>query len=221
MVIVPRLQIEEPVEDKVPEASTADDYQPKVRDVNKRWKRARRWRNRLTGALMLLVTVAVALPYVLAAAGVDGSKLLFGYIPEQFDAVGNIIYAVKTSISLDWTGDAVARLWIQCVPSLILATGILGIAINLIKSLLGVFGVIKPKKYIAGAVWYLIAVIVILVLSLLGSETLGVERIDFVADFIYGYKSSELFSLIVFAAGNAAAAVLAEKINPERTGYTR
>lgn len=55
--------------------------------------------------------------------------------------------------------------------------------------------------------------------SLVGAEAVGIEKIDFINDFIRGFKTSELFSLVVFAAGYFIVSLICTLIDSDRYGY--
>lgn len=220
-VISPTLEIDERGFDKTPEPSTETDLQPKKQDVSKRWKRGRRARNFIAGFIMFIMGALVLLPYILGAVGEALDFLPFKYTLSEFGAIGNVIEAFRLTSELGWAGEPVNEIWIFAVPDLILILGLLFVLINLVKSIAGMCGSVKPKKYALNAVLYLLCVLAVFVASLVGAEAIGVGRIDFMSDFIYGFKTSELFTLLVFAAGNVIAAGACSLINPVRTGYLK
>ena len=59
------------------------------------------------------------------------------------------------------------------------------------------------------------------VASLVGAPSIGVDKIDFMADFIHGFKTSELFTLLTFAAGYVIVCKLIALINRDKCGYLK
>ena len=219
-VIEPTMHIDETKDEMKTEYSTADDFQPKVKDKSKKWKRTKRGKNIVFGFIMLAVTVVVVLPYILSVAGTR-PNLPFKYVPEELNAIGVIVNAIKASIAEGWKGAAVKSAWFHAVPSLVLALGLVFLAFNVIKSLFALLGAVKPVRYVVNSVAYLVCVLTVLVLYLIGVNTLGVPQINFVQDIVKGYKSSELFALIVFALGNLLVAIICTYANKDKLGYIR
>lgn len=219
-VIVPRIEVEkEEEEENVRESTTANDFQPRTEDISKKLKRRKRSKNMIIGIIMLLITTVMLLPYILGAAGVWLEDFPFRYVPRQFGAIHNVVEAFKFTAGEGWTGAAVGEVWIKTVPDLVLIVGIIFLAINFIKSLFSILGTYKPIKYTACATVYLIAVLIVFITALVGADVVGVEKIDFMKDFIHGYKSSELFSLVVFSVGYFAVSLICTLIDSDRYGY--
>ncbi len=221
-VITPRLEYEtagtEHGEDVV---STASDYQPTAPDAGRRWKRKVRTRNLISSLIMLVACAAVVLPFAFAAAGFDPGFIPFKFVPEQFDVISGWIDAFRTTIDLGWKGEAVNAVWVDMVPDMILTVGLLAVLINLIKAVTGLFGAIKPRRYTACAVVYLLSVAALFIAALVGADSIGLGQIDFMDDFIRGWKTSEFFTLFATAGVNVVLAVVCSFITPLRTGYTR
>ena len=102
-VIEPTMHIDEPKDEMKTEYSTADDFQPKVKDKSKKWKRTKRGKNIVFGFIMLAVTIVVVLPYILSVAGTRPS-LPFKYVPEELNAIGGI-EADMTNTPIEFTFD--------------------------------------------------------------------------------------------------------------------
>ena len=219
-VLEPSLHIDEPKDMPSGEISTADDFQPKVKDRSKRWKRQKRGKNIIFGAIMLAITVIVLLPYILAAAG-QNLNLPFKFVPEKLNAIGGLVEAFKSTASYGWTGPEVKAIWLEMVPNLVLMLGIIFLVFNLIKTFCALLGAVKPVKYVANSVIYLVCVLTVLVLYLIGINACGIEQINFVNDFIKGFRTSELFSLVVFALGDVLVSVICTMSNKDRYGYIR
>lgn len=206
-------------EDEEKSSSTAKDFQPKKEDMNTKTKRKKRAKNLVTGIVMFLLSLVILLPYILGVVDAQVQKLPFKFVPEQFDAIGNLISAFKTTASLGWKGEEVNAIWVNAVPSLVLVLGILFVLFNVIKSMFAMFAGVKPVKYAANSFVYLVCVLVIFIMALVGVPVMGIDKIDFVQDFIYGYKTSELFSLVVFAVGYFVISGIISLINREKKGY--
>lgn len=219
-VLEPSLHIDEPKDSPSGEISTADDFQPKVRDKSKKWKRQKRGKNIVFGAIMLAISVIVLLPYILAAAG-QNINLPFKYVPSELNAIGNLIEAFKTTASYGWKGPELKAVWLGAVPSLVLILGIIFLLFNLIKSFCALLGAVKPVKYIVNAIVYLVCVLTILVFYLIGIGAFGINQINFVNDFIKAYSTSELFSLVIFAFGNLLVSLLCTLLNKDKLGYIK
>lgn len=218
-VIEPHLSVDEPKEDKR-EVSTADDFQPRREEANKKWKRQKRAKNMIAGAIAIVVSVVVLLPYILGAIGTKVSAP-FRFSLESYNVVGKWISAFKQTAALGWKGDGIKEIWLSAVPSMILTIGILAVLINAIKSLFALFGAIKPVKYGWGAFVNLVCVLAIFVASLVGAPAIGIDKIDFMADFIHGFKASELFTLMAFGAGYTVICALLSLVNRDKFGYLK
>lgn len=221
-VITPRIEVEEQDQGEFSrDTTTVGDFQPKKEDVSKKWKRSKRSKNMILGIVMLIITVLVVLPYILGAVGVWLNDFAFRYVPKDFGALHNIVEAFKTTAANGWHGDAVNEVWIKAVPSLILLFGILFLTINLIKSMVAILATHKPVKYTVGATVYLFTVLAVFIASLVGASAIGVEKISFIDDFIHGFRTSELFSLIVFAAGYFVVSLVCTLLGADKYGYLK
>lgn len=229
-VISPSLKIDTPTEEAPAAAtvSTANDFQPKKKDVSKKWKRRRRSKNLALGIVMLLLSAAVLLQYILGAvdAALDVgivNKLNSWHvilIPVHLGALDNIVDTVRLCINNGW-GNVAKDALVACVPSFMLAVGLVAVFINLIKALTGLFGAVKPRRYFPAALVYLIMALAVLIIYLIGAPALGVEKIDFVKDVIKGYQTSELFGILVFALGYFVISVVCTWISSEKYGYLK
>ena len=217
-VIEPTMQIDEPKDEMPTEYSTVDDFQPKVKDKSKRWKRTKRGKNIVFGVIMLIATMCVFLPFILAATGTT-VKLPLKFVPEKLNAIGVVVDAIRTSIAKGWTSQEAKSAWLTSVPSLVLILGLVFIAFNLFKSICALLGAVKPVKYVFNSLTYLICVFAVLVLYLIGVNAIGVEPINFVRDFFKGFRTSELFAMIVLAVGNLIIAIICTYANKDRLGY--
>lgn len=200
--------------------STVDDVQPKREEVNKKWKRGKRAKNMASGIIALVASVAVLLPYVFAAVGASFNAP-FKMVFDKFNVVSNLVSAFKNTAQLGWSGSEVGAIWVSAVPSLILTIGILCVLINAIKSCFAIFGAVKPVKFARGAIVNLLCVLAIFVASLAGASAIGIEQIDLINDFIHGYASSELFTLVVFGAAYVVLCTVSAIINRDKCGYLK
>lgn len=221
-VISPQLKIDVPEgdRDKV-DVSTEDDFQPRKKDVSKRWKRRRRATNVTLGAIMLAFSIVALLPYILGACNVFPKAAGFIFVPQKLGALKNLIDAFRLSVANNFKGAAVKQCWANCVPDIMLTVGVLAVFVNMIKSVLGVFGAIKPKNYFLPALIYLLMALGVLIVYLVGAPSIGVERIDFVKDFIKGYATSELFGITIFALGYFLASAVCSALATEKYGYLK
>lgn len=218
-ILQPSLEVEQ-TEDEAPQISSARDFQPKKKDINKRWKRSFRWKNFFVGVAMLLISALIILPYILGLFGIEVKFLPFKYVPTQFNAVDNIVDAFDKTVKLGWKGSEVNEIWLKSVPDIILAVGLLFIVFNLVKSVICMFGVVKPRKYLINASIYFLCVLALFIAALVGASAIGLEKIDFMKDFINGWKTSEFFTLLVLSAANIVFAIVCSLITPQRSGYT-
>lgn len=219
-IVEPQILVDEPShDDNLLKESTEKDFQPKKKDVSKRWKRLRRGKNITFGLIMFLGSAVVILPYLLGIFHETFAFLPFKYVPSNFSAINNIIETFKVTVANGWTGEIVNTAWINAVPSLILIIGILSLAINMIKSVFSMVIAVKPVKYTSNSFVYLLSVLAIFIASLVGAEQIGIAKIDFLADFIYGYQSSELFSMMMFAFGYLLVALICTWLNSDKSGY--
>lgn len=208
-VLRPSLEIDEP-QDVSQDYSTVDDFQPKAKDVGKTWKRRKRGKNFICGLLMLLTEAIVVLPYLFAVFGVKIDFLPFKYVLDDYNAIGHIV-------DFATNGGKFALI----VPDLILAVGLLFILVNIVKSLTGICGAVKVRKYATCSVLYFIFVAILFVIALVGADSLGVGKIDFMQDVIHGYATSEWFTLFATAVFGIIMSVICSFINPDKSGYTR
>lgn len=221
-VIEPQIVTNEPAGDDAlaAEHSTKDDFQPKKEDANKKWKRGKRARNMITGSIVFLVSLVVILPYVLSAVkvNIDASFVLAS---DKMNVIGHFVGAFETSAELGWQGEAVLLIWKCMIPDIILTIGILAVLFNVIKSIFAIFGAVKQIHYIIESIVYLLCVLCIFIAALVGAEAIGIEKIDFVKDFIQGYKTCYLFTMLVFGAGYVLVSALCCVINRDKYGYLK
>lgn len=222
-VVVPKLEYRDSESARGEEetVSTASDYQPTEKDAGRRWKRAVRTRNFVSGVIMLVATAVALLPFALAAADVSTDFLPFKFVPERFDVISGWIDAFKRTAALGWSGEEVKTIWLYMVPNMILTVGIIALVVNLVKSIIGLCGAIRPKRYTSGAVVFLLSVVAVFIAALVGAENVGLPQMDFMNDFIYGWNTSEFFTLFAVGLFDAICALICSFITPQRTGYTR
>lgn len=220
-VIAPSLDYPDAHRETDMPSSTARDYQPEEKDVNKKWKRTARNKNMVAGVVMLIASAAAIVPFLLAFFSVNGGSLPFKYIPEQFNVVRHWVDAFSRTAALGWKGDEVNTIWLYMVPDIIVSVGIIGIVANLVQSVFGIFGAIKPARYLFGAALFALAAIAVFVTALVGAEDIGVTRIDLAQDFVANWKTCEYVTLFFIAGLNLVCATVSAVIAPQRTGYTR
>lgn len=220
-IIQPHIEIDEPENENIRPTTTENDFQPKTEDKSKKWKRRKRTKNAVLGSIMLFITLVMVLPYILGAVGVWAEDLPFRFVPRQFGAFNNIVEAFELTAELGWKGELVNAIWVNTVPSLVLLLGIICLATNLVKSVFSIFFAVKPVKYLADSVIYLFCVLAMFIASLVGAEVIGIEKIDFIEDFIKGYQTSEMFSLVLFAVGYFLVSLVCTLVNSDKNGYIK
>ena len=198
--------------------STVDDFQPKKRDVSKRATRTKRTKNIICGIFMLLFTAAAVLPYIFGVCNLKiTNPIILSFT--KFDIFGHLISLIKGCIGAD-KSTLISNL-LHMVPYAILLVGLLGLAANVIKALIGIFGAKRPMKYALSALIYLISTIIIFIMALVGVGRVGIEKIDFMKDFVYGYSSSEYVTMLGIAIIYFIIAVIIKIANPEKSGYLK
>ncbi len=208
-VLRPSLEIDEP-QDVGQTYSTVDDFQPKAKDAGKTWKRRKRGKNFVCGLLMLITEAILVLPYLFAVFGVKTDFLPFVYVLDDYNAIGHIVNFASG-------GGNFALI----VPDLILCVGLLFVLVNIVKSITGIFGGVKVRKYGTCSVLYFVFVAILFVISLVGADSLGVEKIDFMQDVIHGWQTSEWFTLFATATFGIIMSIICSFINPDKSGYIR
>lgn len=193
-VLTPSLSVEETREER---ESTADDFQPKPEDRYAKLARRRTFKHMWVSWVMLALSLLTLAPYILSVAGVKPS-LPIKVVPERFDVIGNLIEAFEISAKNGFKGADVNAVWLKCVPSIIIAIGLLFVIFNAIKSVFGIFGSTCSKRFLLGGSIYLIAIACVLVMSLVGVESVGIEKVN-ALDIIKNAKGEEL----AFEAGMA------------------
>lgn len=201
--------------------NTSNDFQPRKQDISKKSTRRKRSKNIIIGSIMLALTVVVVLPFILGAAGVWLDKMPFVYVPRQYGALYRIVEAIKVSFRFGWKGGVVGQAWLSCVPSIVLLVGILALAVNLLKSAIALFGSVKPINYVAGATIYLLSVLVDFVIAIVGFSLIGVEKMDFMQDFIHGFRTNEFFSLLVFSVAYFVISFVCTWADSDKYGYLK
>jgi len=217
-ILAPRIVVNEPQDEDTKGASTAKDFQPKKEDISKKWKREKRFKNLIVGSIMFIFSFIVILPYILEAAGatLDWGVMM---LPEKYSIIRNLINTFSISIENNWTGYVVGDAWIMSIKDIIVLVGFIFILINIIKSLYSMFASIKPVRYMFGAFMYFASIVIVFVASLVGAPEIGIDRIYFLRDFIYGYSTCEYFILIIFSAGYFIVSAICTLINSNKNGY--
>lgn len=219
LVIVPTLAV--PKGENVDERNTAPDYQPEAKDVNKKWKRGVRTRSFVAGLVMFLASAVVLLPFLLAYFSVAADSLPLKYVFERFDVLGHIVEAFRATAELGWKGAEVNAIWQATVPEILLAAGIIAVTVNLIKSVVGMCGSLHPKRYMVGAIFFVLTVAAVFVAALVGADAIGLPKMDFMQDFVANWRSNEFVTLFILAGCQLAGAIICMFVTPQRTGYAR
>ncbi len=220
-VLCPSLEADGSRESLV-EPSTAKDFQPKIKDVSRGWKRNRRLKNFFAGLLMLLVTLATLLPFVLSILQEFGANdtLKFMFVPDDRNTVMNIYWAFDSEFGTIWEdGQKVNMLMV--IPDFIIAVGILALLCNLVKSIISMCGAIKVRRFTLCAFIYVITLFIVLALHLIGFEKAGFVKWDFMEDVIHGWQSNEIVGLLITGVVGLICSLFAKLISYEKYGYLR
>lgn len=200
--------------------NTRSDYQPAKEDTTNKWKRQRRALNIVTGAIAFIASLIVLLPYVLGFFGTTASRpIVLSF--STFNSIRELWEGIPKLIQLEFSSHAFNTIMARLVPHIILAIGILAVVVNMIKSVFALLFVKKPVKYTKAAIVNLVCVLIMLIISLVGAPLIGVDKVDFMADIIYGYASSELFTLLAFAVGYTLVGLICSIINRDKYGYLK
>ena len=204
------------------EPSTAKDFQPKIKDVSKRWKRNKRLKNFFAGLIMLLATLATLLPFILSILQEFGANdtLKFMFVPDDRNTVMNIYWAFDAESGTIWQGGMEENLK-MIVPDFIIAVGILALLCNLVKSIVSMCGAIKARRFTLCAMIYVISLLVVLAFHLIGWEAVGFTKWDFMEDVIHGWQSNEIVGLLITGAVGLVISLLVKIISYEKYGYLR
>lgn len=226
-VLLPSLE-SEGTRSQLAETSTAKDFQPKIKDVSKRWKKDKRLRNFFAGFFMLLATVLALLPYILSIAQefTLNTSLKFMAVPDDRNVVMNIYWAFDGENGTIWEvfknfDDPIAENWKAVVPDFIIAVGILFLLYNLLKAIISMCGAIKVRRYTLSSTIYIISLLVVLTFHLIGWEAIGFKKMDFMEDVIRGWQQNEIVGLLITGAIELVFSLLVKIFNHEKYGYLR
>ena len=220
-VLCPSLEADGSRENLV-EPSTAKDFQPKIKDVSRGWKRTKRLKNFFAGLLMLLATVATLLPFILSICQEFGANetLKFMFVPDDRNTVMNIYWAFDSEFGTIWEdGQKVNMLMV--VPDFIIAVGILALLCNFVKSIISMCGAIKVKRFTLCALIYIATLLIVLMFHLIGFEKAGFAKWDFMEDVIHGWQSNEIVGLLITGMVGLICSLFAKLISYEKYGYLR
>lgn len=226
--VVQQYVIEPTIVNKEPEGleaesvseSTKSDYQPKSEDAGNQWKRQKRAKNMISGAIALIASIVLLLPYIFGYTGTQASLPII-IVFDKFNTLSILLDGIKGLAELNWITAEAGAVWKALVPQLILTIGILAVLINVIKAVFALLISRKHIKYTTGAIVNLLCVCAILLASLVGAPSVGIDKVDFVADVIKGYATSELFTLVAFAIGYTIMCAICTYINRDKCGYLK
>ena len=220
-VLCPSLEADGAKENLV-EPSTAKDFQPKIKDVSRGWKRNKRLKNFFAGLLMLLATVATLLPFILSICQEFGANdtLKFMFVPDDRNTVMNIYWAFESEMGTIWEGGREVNMW-MIVPDFIIAVGILALLCNFVKSIISMCGAIKVRRFTLCAFIYVVTLLIVLVFHLIGWEKAGFTKWDFLEDVIHGWQSNEIVGLLITGGIGLVLSFVAKLISYEKYGYLR
>lgn len=219
-VLHPSLEIDSQDPESLVEPSTAKDYQPKIKDVSKRWKRTKRTKNFFSGLIMLLATAVTLLPFIFAYFQIKVDFLPIAYVPEKYNVISNIIWAIQGEAGTVWEAGFQEN-WKLVIPDFILAVGIIFALFNLVKALICMCGTIKVRRFTFCSLMFIGTVLIVLVMNVIGFGSLGIEKMDFMKDFIKGWQTNELVALLMAGAVGFIGSLLVKLINSEKYGYLR
>ena len=215
-VLHPALEIDSQDPESLVEPSTAKDYQPKIKDVSKRWKRTKRTKNFFSGLIMLLATAVTLLPFIFAYFQIKVDFLPIAYVPEKYNVISNIIWAIQGEAGTVWEAGFQEN-WKLVIPDFILAVGIIFALFNLVKALICMCGTIKVRRFTFCSLMFIGTVLIVLVMNVIGFGSLGIEKMD----FIKGWQTNELVALLMAGAVGFIGSLLVKLINSEKYGYLR
>ncbi|MBR2956173.1 MAG: hypothetical protein IKC54_03150 [Clostridia bacterium] len=220
-VLRPSLQIDNHGDpESLAEPSTAKDYQPKIKDVSKRWKRTKRTKNFFSGLIMLLATAVTLLPFIFAYFQIKVDFLPFKYVPDQYNVISNIIWAIQGEQGTVWEA-GFATNWKIVIPDFIIAVGLLFVLCNLVKAIVCMCGTIKVRRFTFCSIAFVTSVLAVFVLSLVGFGQLGIKKIDFMKDVVANWQNNELVALFIAGMVGVVGSLLVKLINSEKYGYLR
>ncbi|MBO5654691.1 MAG: hypothetical protein J6S32_01505 [Clostridia bacterium] len=214
-VLCPSLQSAGESAENLAEPSTAKDFQPKIKDVSKRWKHNRRLRNFFAGLLMLLATAVALLPFILSSVNELGANdtFKFMFVPSTRNTFMNIYNA--------FAGGATGAKVSAAIPDLIIAVGILALVCNLVKSIASMCGAIKVRRFSLCSLIYIIFLLIVLAFHLIGWEAAGFKKWDFMTDVINGWQSNEIVGLLITGGVGLVFSLIVKLISHEKYGYLR
>lgn len=177
-------------------------------------RKASRTKNLIVGFIMLLISIIVLLPFIFSLDAVAGKLVnVFASLPclnfqGSMNAIQNLIVFFSNK------GD-MATIWKSTVPSFLLGLGLLFVVLNILKAFVGILGGVKGRKYVISSLITLGAIAVVIVLQIIGVESIGLPKVDFVQEVVFGWKYSQSFVLIAVGIINALAAVICAVIVPK------
>ena len=226
-VLCPSLEAENG-KSSLAEHSTAKDFQPKIKDVSKRWKKNKRLKNFFAGLIMFLATSLALLPYILSIAQEFGANdaLKFMFVPDDRNVVMNIYWAFDGENGTIWEvfkhfNAPIAENWADVVPDFIIAVGIMFLLYNLLKSIISMCGAIKVRRYALSSSIYVITLLVVLMFHLIGWEAIGFKKMDFMEDLIRNWQQNEIVGLLITGLIELVFSLLVKIFNYEKYGYLR
>lgn len=185
-------------------------------------RKSKRLKNLIAGFVMLLLSVIVILPFIFSMDIVSGSMVnLYSVMPGlNFD--GNInINAIQNLIVFFTNKAEMANIWKSTVPSFVIGFGLVGVALNILKAIIGIIAGVKGRKYIVSSAVTLGFFVLILVMQLIGIDQIGLSKIDFMQEVVFGWKYSQTFVLLVLGLMNFLAACICAIFVPKEPARER
>jgi hypothetical protein len=214
-VLCPSLEAAGDSVENLAEPSTAKDFQPKIKDVSKRWKHNRRLKNFFAGLLMFIATAVALLPFILSSVKELGinDTFKFMFVPSARNTFMNIYNAFE--------GGATGAKVSAAIPDFIIAVGILALVCNFIKSIISMCGAIKVRRFALCSLIYVISLLIVLSFHLIGWEAAGFAKWDFMADVINKWQSNEIVGLLITVGVGLVFSLIVKIISYEKYGYLR
>ncbi|HKL94263.1 MAG TPA: hypothetical protein VJZ69_03170, partial [Clostridia bacterium] len=181
-------------------------------------KKASRTKNLIAGIIMLLISVVVILPFIFSLDALAGSMVnLFAALPGlNFQGSLN---AIQNLVMFFGNPSVMATIWKSTVPSFLIGIGLIFIAFNILKALVGIFGGVKGRKYVINSLITIGAFAIVIVLELIGIDSIGLPKIDFMQEVIFGWKYSQSFVLIATGLLNLIASLICAVFVPKAPVY--
>ncbi|MDD4839559.1 MAG: hypothetical protein PHE93_02665 [Clostridia bacterium] len=181
-------------------------------------KKSKRIKNLIAGIVMLIASVIVLLPFIFSLDSIAGSMVnLYAFMP-GLNLQGSL-NAIQNTITFFSNTAAMASIWRSTMPSLLIAIGLLFVVFNIVKAFVGIFGGVKGRKYIVNSLLTIGFCATVVLLQLIGVDAIGLPKIDFVQEVVFGWKYSQTFVILAVALVNVVAACICAIFVPKKPMY--